>query len=329
MLEYNRGEWSELYAAVKSLVDGIDGKPACKVLFPAPRRGVEFLFDEKYLRRDKDYIQGLKGSKVEVPRLRHLLYRFFEEIKKGGRGGVFNSKTGETIMDLLQIGNIKSGRGIKADVVCDDKRYSVKSHLGSPPSIINPSNSTCAVFEITGGGFKNDEKIRVVSGSIRGLSVKFLNWVKESKNLSNNLDRICNRGSFIMGRVLQNYINSGQSIGYLHKIVPEASVDCVKKIMKASFRGMKPRVPWKPEQEYADRILIVKQNGALKSYSFDEYVEEVWNRLYFEQDGHMSNRKGSFQIDGDKIHTVRAGVAKVINSKLYLIWPLQIRELIR
>jgi hypothetical protein len=324
MQQFNRGEWSELYAALKILSEDYSIRKKNKVIFPACEpRNIDSSSNE--YETVGDYIVKSTGEKISVLVIKNMLIQFHREIREGGKRGSFISESGNKLISMYNIHDLKAPNTIKADLIWNKSYLSVKSFLGQSPSIVNPSNTTTAVFTIVRGSVKNNERISLGKAKDLGLRFKFYRWSDEAEILRTNLDRICTRGSNHVASLLENYINQGKSTGYLSKLV-ESNARCLKHILFAFYVGMRPSKPWKDEITI-DGILEILQNGEIEKYSYMDYVDSHWSMLFLDQDGHMKNRKGSFIPIGKSYPvTIPAATPTEIDGTQYFVFPLQVRQ---
>ena len=321
---FNRGEWSELYTVFKLLADGYGGKSASEVVFP-PRELGDTDYKSCLYKRNGDYVEGPTGTKMQVSVLRPKLSTFLAELKKGKGTGTINSKTGNELISHFNCTNIKSPSGVKPDLICDGKSYSIKSHIGGSPSIINPANSTIAVFEIIKGNVLDGTRYNLVTAHSLGLEVRYITWAHEADGLKKNFDRICSKGSAIMGNILEQWLNEGKSSGVLSDLALGYE-KCVKKIIYAFYVGLKPTKKWDGSSGI-DGVLDINRDGEISIFDHSEYVDQHWVYLFLDQDGHMKNRHGSFTPHGSSFASdLRAATPMTINGRRYIVWPLQIRE---
>jgi len=170
MKRYNKGEWSEFYAAIKILNDkqipivnrkleptGADIKVSqllLKSIYSQDRVTYDISGDKIALVMDGQSIKNLFLDKDDVAML-------FNEITDG-EGRSFSVPIAEKIMSSLDLESIKANAATKADLEAvaslsnnegmkstfEKIGFSIKSQVGKSPTLLNTSKSTNFVFEV-------------------------------------------------------------------------------------------------------------------------------------------------------------------------------------
>lgn len=168
MLKGNKGEWSELWAFLKSLdLGAIDLSD--KYLLPIP--GEKLLLNKIFregvvidLSSKSDFQLTLPtGQLISVSKsmLSSDLSKFFDEISNA-KANSFNCFTGEQLLKLFRQSKLKAPSANKKDIeieIFDPKilfpkkvGFSIKSKLGAPATLLNASkDNTNFTFEVRGG----------------------------------------------------------------------------------------------------------------------------------------------------------------------------------
>lgn len=350
----NKGEWSEFYAFVKLLATG--------KLFAADeqlRRLQDTYFPIlKILRhedegKDLEYVIHSDDGTVEVhwqtetirtlsnQDLVRMASYLYASIVAGGRRA-FEIDDSETIMDNLSCSKIAAPSTDKTDIqmqlhdihtgyksVCG---FSIKSELGSPPTLLNASGATNFVFEIDG---ISDEKMNLINSIdtdtkiidrinaiVSNGTMKFCK-VKNA-TFSGNLMLIDTYMEDIIGALLFDYYcNNAQDcktlvkrleeknpLGYPRKGIYEYKF---KKFLCSIALGMMPSKLWDGHDEANGGYIIVKNDGDVVAY-------HLYNRDAFET-YLLNNTK--FERGSTKKH----GFATIYqeNEKMYINLNLQIR----
>lgn len=351
----NKGEWSELYAFIKLLSMGR--------LYAADENANRmqnvFLPIIKILRGSNgealEYIIGSEDGTVEI----HWRAREVQQIKRsvlvgmaaclygrimeGGNGAAFSIEEAEDIMRELRCDRIAAPSTDKTDIrmevhnvytgcnaVCG---FSIKSELGSPPTLLNASKATNFVYEITGLTEAQAEEVNAIS-----TATKIIDRIQKVYSLGNMQYRCTENGNFrgnlllldtnmdrILGEMLLDYYKSNVAdcrtlaarmeekdpLGYQRKGVYTYKF---RKFLSAVALGMKPSKEWDGRDEANGGYVIVKRDGDVVAY-------HLYNRDSFESYLLSHTRF-------ERASTTRHGFASVYkeeDGKMYMKLNLQIR----
>ena len=290
----NKGDWSELYALLKILADGViqvDTQnenyrlPVVKV-FREDNAGFKLEF-----RREKNFVElyknGGRVKKFSIGELATMAEKIFSGIKNyHDDKRAFEIPAAQEIMSRLELTKIKSPANKKTDIELtihdaftgfDATRcYSIKSDLGNAPTLLNASKlSTRFKFRIP------DEN-----------NLEQLEFVSVVKDIFRaNLSLIDSNMGRILGEMLKLYhcervndcaelatrleeddpLKFGVKDFYRHKI---------KKFLCAVALGLRPATKWNGIDEANGGYIIVKKNGEIATYPLhdrDEFENYLLN----------------------------------------------------
>jgi type II restriction enzyme len=308
---YNKGEWSEAYVFIKLLGDGkvygadenlnkIEEEyyPILKIL----KNEIE----KQYIRKEKSEIieiSDLNGNIekiINVNKFIELSKNTLIEIKKNK--GTFQIPILENFFKEISISQFKSPSKNKPDLIMEIKdlktdiskesSFSIKSELGSNPTILNASKATNFIFQIKGiEEYKVDEIMRITKKTdkkwlkLRIAKIKeIVNRKKydlsfyqiESNQFSSNLKLIDSNLPFIISQILLFYY-SNEKISdlkslteYLVSTNPLNLLDSEKdlfyknniiELIKSAAFGMMPNKKWNKEYDIDGGLLTVLKDG--------------------------------------------------------------------
>ena len=350
----NKGEWSELYAFLKLLSTGklyaADEKlnRLTDTYFPVMKIVREEAQDKKI-----EYVIRSESHEVEIFWRAEPIKRYTQEelskycsyiysgIVDGGNRAFCIDEASEIMENLLcdkiaapstdktdikmQLHDIHTGY----DSVCG---FSIKSNLGSSPTLLNASGATNFVFEVTGLSDDQMEKINNINSDTKIIDrieaihefgkMKF----KQAKNqkFAGNLMLIDSYMEEIIAEMLLQYYSGRASdckslvrkleeenpLGYPRKGFYEFKF---KKFLCAIALGMVPSKDWDGHDQANGGYVIVKEDGDVLAY-------HIYNRDAFE----------TYLLNNTKLErgsTTRHGFASLYkeDGKMYINLNLQVR----
>ncbi|NLL95208.1 MAG: HpaII family restriction endonuclease [Thermoplasmatales archaeon] len=319
----NKGEWSEFYVFLRLLSDG--------EVFGAD--------DMLNVNRDVHYhIKGIetasKGNPVEyiINKEKKMVYakgvlhldplpqkeyakeaeRLLNEIRIST--GTCSFDFAEKFMEKIGRVKLKASSAKKEDVrlILEDPRaggtvkmgFSIKSHIGSPPTLLNPSKRTNFIFELHGA---NDETMKNANSFIRAAPAAYRAETHQgnSSDIRKMMDILKERGvefsyagmsnpifrnnlmiidsdlpEIVSKMLLIFYSGKGTDVTKICKIITEENpfgFDFskkqpyynlkIKKLLSSVATGMVPGTPWMGEEEANGGYLAVKEDGAIVCYN--------------------------------------------------------------
>ena len=297
MITLNRGEWSELYCVLFLLI-----KPKLEIVNENMNRITSELFEIKRIIAETNFpleyeivndsivVYAVKNkirtySKDEVDKYRKELYQ--KIITNTSTSGSFSIESIEEFLKDFALGQvIKANNASKEDievVAYDNKRkvesnikYSIKSSLGSPATLLNSSNHTNFKYKIIG---MNDDLMKKVNSiNTRTKLLDRLNYIYKndcqikyesvtSDSFLYNLRMIdTSMDEYIANTLLYSYKNSNKK---LKDIFVDANTFndtkfAEKKLgdfLSAISFGFFPSAKWNGEKIVNGGLLLVTDDG--------------------------------------------------------------------
>ena len=293
----NRGEWSELYALLKILADG----KICAANYSLPVLKVfrEDTADFKLeYRRGKNFVElysnGSRIKKFSIAELNGMAEKILRGMKTyGGDKGAFEIDGAADIMATLGLTQIKSPATRKADIelairdscekIC---RYSIKSYIGSSPTLLNASQATNFKFKL----FNMDDAL---AAEINAIDTRTKIQDRMRKIQRPEFDSVPN--PIFAGNLRLIDTNMEKILGELLKIYYRENIsDCadlitiletrdplkigvkdfyrhnMKKFLCAVTLGLRPAKIWNGRDEANGGYIIVTANGELAAYPLED-----------------------------------------------------------
>lgn len=351
----NKGEWSEFYAFVKLLSTGklyaADEKVnrVNDIFFPILK-----ILRTEDTGLDMEYIISSEDGSVEVhwhadvvrklsqsSLVRIAAYLYSSIVAGGSRA--FEIEGSDKIMHELACSKIAAPSTDKTDItmqlhdihtgydpICG---FSIKSELGSPPTLLNASGATNFVFEVVGLDDNQAEMINAINTDTKIIDriekiceYGSLEYRKaKNSNFAGNLMLIDTYMDDIVASLLFDYyrnnaqdckslvtrLESKNPLGYPRKGMYEYKF---KKFLCSVALGMMPSKVWDGHDEANGGYVIVKDNGEVVAY-------HIYNRDAFET-YLLNNTK--FERGSTTKHGF-ATIYKESDGKMYINLNLQIR----
>lgn len=350
----NKGEWSEIYVLLRLLADGKiyaadeNVNKIDSIYFPV----LKIIREEKALEKYEYticennkidiYLNNKLIKEVSAKKFSEEAKYLYNEIRIGGNRAFSIEHTEEFMKDIycrklaapsidktditMQIHDIQTGY----TPVCG---FSIKSELGSAPTLINASKATNFIFEVKGLSDETIESINSIQSKSK-IKDRMERIFSESKSISfiktnsqvfeSNLMMIDSRFNELMAFALvyhycenlnscedviirleqENPMNFPQRNFYRYKF---------KKFLCAAALGMTPSTVWDGIDEANGGYIIVTSIGDVLAY-------HIYNRNFFEE---YLLRQTRFERGSTSRHEF-AHLYKE-NGKIYLNLNLQIR----
>ena len=349
----NKGEWSELYVLLRLLADGniyaMDNNmqkdentcsPILKIIrHESNGNVVEYKLNKKKVVRV--LVNGAEIRQLDRAYLKDAADLIYSGIKNNA-GSAFDISGTEEILKNLCCSNIKASSHIKTDIemqVHDIKtgqpsmeKYSIKSMLGNPPTLMNASKSTNFKYSITGlstldvdriNSIDTRSKIKDRISEIKKLGqLTFVSVVNET--FKNNLLFIDSMMESILGHVLLIYYDEGivtssalstriDDINPLNYKQTGLYRYKIKKFLCAVALGLMPSLEWNGQDETSGGYIILSKDGNLLVY-------HLFNRDDFE----------NYLLNNTKLETASSskhdfGTIYYENGNMYINLNLQVR----
>lgn len=318
MLKGNKGEWSEVYAFCYLLSKGVL-KAADKDLNPTP----EFFPILKILRPNingvvLDYFPSHPDWKeIKIYDGRTLIKtvskedfddavaELLDKIPEGERA--FTIPEVEEFLDGIFIDKLKADSAHKQDIdiklhdihtgmspVCG---FSIKSYLGSKPTLINPGKNTNFIYLIDNCSDDVAKQVNCIDSRTKIIDrLQYLSDMDCNLNCSEemisaqfkeNLEFVDSRMPEIISNVLLVAYKNGvkkisEAVEEIKKINPLGYSNPnmyeykMKKLLCACALGMTPEKHWEGSEDANGGYIVVKRDGSVVCY-------HIYNRTDFEQ----------------------------------------------
>ncbi len=312
----NKGEWSELYTCINLLSIGKlyaadeNSNKINNIFFPIIKIIRNDIKDEEieFELKDDSYINIFKNKKflkdIKSEQLKNYSEFLYNEILNG-KNRAFEINGIEDIMNSLELKKIKSSPANKADIsimihdvntgynpICN---YSIKSELGSAPTLLNASKATNFVYQIGElpdkcfhfiNSISTKEKIKDrLSAILMNTNIAFL--CAQNKIFSENLMLIDSRMEEMIGHILLKfYIDGVKDCKDIIKLLEKENPMGFprngfyeykfKKFLCSIALGMFPSKQWDGIDDANGGYIIVKRNGDCLAY-------QLYNRNAFEE----------------------------------------------
>lgn len=323
MLRGNRGEWSEVYVFLKLLGEGrLYAADENLKSIPSLYYDIIKIIREETKGKKFEYVYNGNITIVEENTSRTIATfparQFLDQAKKlldlikSSDQTTFSDSSLEGFLRSINVSKLKEPSREKRDITIKIHDYvvnaeptlgfSIKSRLGSDPTLLNPSEGTNFIFEITGEMMNDDEMKRINLISGRGMLQKRLKEITkigcsfsfdriQDKTFQNNLKMIDSeldkivawivilRYSKLANSTVQEIVNNLHFLNPLKYDTSEGHRFYEHKI--ANFMvdvalGMTPSTVWTGTYDATGGYIIVKEDGDVVCYHF--YFRNVFEQ---------------------------------------------------
>lgn len=334
MLNGNKGEWGEIYAFCYLLASGIlqsadkDLNPIEGVYFPIIRiireeiEGTQLSYcPGNRIRILKDGALYKEYDRAEFDSMVNTLYR---EIPLGSKS--FTIPETDDFFNKIEVQKLKANSAHKQDIdieirdihtgitpVCG---FSIKSFLGSNPTLINAEYGTNFIYRVEGC---DDEKMDAFNGiATRNKLIDRMNYLQNSDcelvfsgmltsgQFRTNMKFVDTLMPDIMAEALLCFYSSGVGSKKLSDVIDEISREDrlqlgsadlykykVKQLLCACALGMTPAKIWTGEEDANGGYITVKRDGSVVCYHIydrQNFLQYLYDYTYFEK-GSSSRHK--------------------------------------
>lgn len=275
------------------------------------------------------YNDQLPPKKISYDIIKKSIKNIFDKIKSS-KGSSFEVSEATSVMNALDCESIKSSSNNKADIILAIHDYitlieteigfSIKSSLGSNPTLLNASQATNFIYQIYNDNKKSnfdslaeDKKIKEFVKSIIS-SDCIIEYSKiQSEIFNKNLRKIDSLMPVILSEFILNfYKGNGVTIKDLSLSV--ASSDIIQKLdfnyedIKFKIKnlllnialGMVPNTLWDGFMQAGGGYIIVKENGEIVCYhiyNIQQFSEYLFNNTKLETPSTTRHKFGSIYIE--------------------------------
>ncbi len=340
MKKYNKGEWSESYAICKMLYDHMvdvcdkDLNPTnqkikiLKLLMRSILGDSEYDVDGK---TNGDVAIMYNGKLVKSANLsKDLILSILNEIIAGS-GASFSVPSGESAMSELMLDDFKAAPSKKSDIetcsimpheeIARHVDFSVKSQIGNPATLLNASQSTNFIFEVTGFEGNVDDVNNIFGRSKVKDRMKYIidhNGEFTFHKMANqifqyNIEMTDSKLPEIISGLLMVFFagngtrNIRELIETYADIFDDFSLELASKKVKDFLSnmtlGMIPTKRW-DGAELSGGCIFVKSNGDLVCftlYDMDEFKDYLINNTRFETASTTKHHFGTLYEQNGKL----------------------------
>lgn len=350
-MAFNRGEWSELYVMLRLMADGVifaevNGKN-CRL--PVERTLYEDLngFKLELIRKKNSvtlYQNGDRIKSIAADNFAGMADTILNGIRCG-KDRSFKIDGAEKILQELGLTTLKSPPNKKADIkltIHDASPtfdtvsgYSIKSYLGSKPSLFNASkDNTNFRFKVFGVDDALAERINAIDTP--GKIIDRLNLIERLE-----FDSVCGEAFASNLRLIDS--NMGRILGEMVKLfyveringcaelathleeddplkigVPNFYRINIKKFLRAVALGFRPTEKWNGRNEAEGGCIVVKRNAEIVLYplrNYDDFETYLLNDTKL--DTPDSNRHNFAKISGGGQKSSSSSTCKFVSSKIF------------
>lgn len=344
MLRGNRGEWSEVYVLFRLLGEG-RVYSADSDLNELPGR--PFLPIIKIIRQERNtpklnYCvaetitvcddQGVVRASVEQEEIAAKADQLYYEIINlgGNERGSFSIPQIEAFMDSILVHSLKAPSSDKTDIILQVKDihtgldpvcgWSIKSELGSAPTLVNAGKTTNFVFSVDGISGSEAEVINEINTRSKvkdRLSTIRKNGSISFSNMENAIyERNLKLIDFMFPRIAAEALllyYSGEAKTCLDAVSILEERDPLgigkgmyeykfKRFLIASSLGMNPATPWDGHEDATGGYVVVRSDGqvvAFHMYNKDMFEDYLLKTTRFETASTSRHEFGFLYKNGD------------------------------
>lgn len=343
MISGNRGEWSELYAFLKVLGDGkiLSADANLNILPGSPFIPVVSAIRKEKNREQLSYLTGptititnnndttlLEIDSSEVTEKADALYSKIIGAEFNS-SGAFELPDIEAFMDKLLLSSLKAPSTSKTDITLQihDRHtgadsvcgWSIKSEIGSSPTLLNASAATNIVYQVTGleadeinqiNSIKSQAKVRQRIQAIMAAGGHFV-FLKGRDTFIRNLKLIDSLFPQILSEALM--IRYGEGLTTIQDIVnmleerDPLSLGSgmyefkFKKFLSSIALGMVPGTNWNGRDDANGGYIVVRKDGkavAFHIYNRDSFEDYLFNHTKFDTPSTSRHHFGElYQVD--------------------------------
>lgn len=340
----NKGEWSELYVLIRLLAEGkiftADENLTCNQNCYLPI--LKIFRDEdrtrhiEYRRKSsnsKDFIELYLNNdfirRIKTEELANIADSFFQATKNGQGKGSFTIECAKDVMQSLCCQKIKAAASEKIDIkmqvhdpftnynrICG---YSIKSDIGSAPTLFNATQATNFKFEVKGVTAEQMQEINAIEKGHKLIArlkrIPELNFVGVvDETFAKNLLFIDTQMEIILAEMLKLFYRKnisacaelatsleerdpfgfGVANLYRHKL---------KKFLCAVALGLTPTTQWNGLDEANGGYIIVKESGSVVAYHLynrDSFETYLLNNTKLDKGSSSKHHFGKIYIEDGK-----------------------------
>jgi len=328
-MAFNKGEWSEIYAFLKLILDevmnfgNVDGSQSDDyvTILSLSHNNSDITYEK--IGNSTLKIVGVNGNVIRELPISDLidqtkLLTLFNQLKLSS-GSSFNMPGLTDVMSQIDVQKFKGKSNSKADFSVGfthqnlgftKEPVGVKSYIGNNPTLLNASSATNFIYEIDGFNGNADEINKIDSSSkirdrinaiiANGGVLKFVKC--ETAVHESNLRKVdSSMPEMIAEILLKFYRGQGSKLNQL--ITNETQIVRFKDYLKAILLGMFSATPW--DGNYSSNgTIVVNNNGSLILYHVikDSILKDyLFNTVKLDTPSSSRHRFGSIYKEGGKL----------------------------
>lgn len=343
MITGNKGEWSEIYAFLRLLSTGklfaadeqlnrIDD-----MFFPIIQIIREEVKGSKYEYHTGEIVRICLGDEkiMDLPAQdfeREANFIYQEITGRGAGKGAFSVEKTENFMRKIHIYRLSAPSTDKSDINMQLRDvntgyeqivgFSIKSELGSSPTLLNAGETTNFVYKVVGLNENMIDEINAIDTKTK--IIDRMNAIKEyggkltfvkvgNKIFDNNLVMIDSQMPTIVANMLIGHYNCNINnfvnlLKYINDINPLDRSEKfyehkIKEFLCAVALGMKPATEWEGMYEATGGYIVVKTDGEVLAYHIhnrDSFMGYLLNNTRLERGSTKRHKFAKlYQLDGE------------------------------
>lgn len=339
----NKGEWSEAYVALKLLVDGEIAEsdeslnkiasavfPVAKVIREEGKNRTEY----NIIDRNNIKIECCDNVEIiDISDLKNEIQNIFEAIVRGG-DKAFPIPFADKTLQKVKITKLNAGNSKKEDITINvqdyttgsfhDIGFSIKSKIGSPATLLNPSVATNFTYKVEGvDDAVFDDILSRKLGPKKTVEAIYNNAGKlvfeaiDSVVFADNLRLIDSSMPEIVAEVVKTYFSENGSkmldlvknvvsSGFRHSGVEYSELMIthkIKSLLNDIALGMVPAKRWDGRLRAYGGMIVVKDDGDLVCfyvYNVDKFKDYLFNNVKLDTPSTGRYRYGNiYKKDGE------------------------------
>lgn len=347
MIKGNKGEWSEFYTFIKLIsekqLNGADEnlEKMQDVFYPI----LKIIREEAVGRMDYEFVEGEEKVKViqsgaeialvDSSDLKAKVAQVFEAIRAGTQS-TFEVPVASELMDRFYAKRLNAGNARKEDITLKIHDYatgsqpevgfSIKSMLGAPSTLLNPSSATNFIYKIEGldeaeieriNAIDSNSKVRDRLSAIVEAGGSFSFDSVSSDTFTKNLRRVDTVLPEIIAQLLLLfYLGKGSSVPELISNLSDGETSIlnfdldqsdyefkVKGLLHNVALGMVPNTAWDGLLRAHGGYIIVREDGEVVCYhvyNADAFRSYLFKNTRFETPSTTRYQFGKvYQEDGN------------------------------
>ncbi|MFS6936980.1 HpaII family restriction endonuclease [Neisseria animaloris] len=343
----NKGEWSEPYVLFKLLADGqlylgdgklnkIDGliMPILAVLREEQHYIGKYSYSDDRVNVVISLGEREASYTIPVAEFKKQAVLLFQKIRSGNseNSGSFSIPEIEDFLRSIDCTRLNARSQSKSDIhimvhdartgICPTLGFSIKSEMGSKPTLLNASGATNFTFEIPNCNkslmdlinSESSVKRRIAKIYETGRTLIFSGM--DNSIFRNNLMLIDSWLPEIMAQMLCKYYSGSQNAvsciadsicqanpnGYDQTNRHQFYIYKIKKLLNDAALGMRPAEVWQGKYDATGGYLVVRQDGEIVCYhiySRNEFEDYLFYNTKFDTPSSSRHRFGNvYEYDG-------------------------------